>query len=243
MNELEDKPDNRLWTHILKRIHPEVTSFLDSPAEAHTAKLAFALLVNAEDLRSDGEVVNPTYTEAATNFVDREDYVETIRKKITSGDRMCLSEWLFLSYSASVFELLKREWDEFYGTSFLSQNTQKITLSVLDILERISYEDALHNLEKQWASVPADDSKTDIAALLYVRACAVMGIYADPPFYEKVAKLLSFDNSFLVVYISAACLKLDGISRRVDISSWTSSQYACLMMTDTFYFLPGTAWG
>jgi hypothetical protein len=109
-------------------------------------------------------------------------------------------------------------------------------------LRKLPFSEGLQNLAKGWAE-PGINNKYDIAALVYIRSCALINIYGEASLYEKVANNLEFDKKFLLVFLAAACLKVDGVASIIDISTWSDSQYACMFMMDTFHFLPGTSWG
>lgn len=230
-----------MWTHILKRLHSEIVSPSLS-SEGRPVDTIFALLVSATELGSDVQSMGNPYASSARNFIEQHENLRRIQARIEGPDGLEPEEWLYLSYAAGILDRLNSEWEELYESPLITREIQELGRVVLDLLQNISFENALRKLETQWdeADVPAG---FDVAALLYTRACAVLGLYASPSLYERISERLSFDNPFVIVYLAACCLKLDAVSLRIDVSAWTDAQYSCLMLMDTFCFLPGVAWG
>jgi hypothetical protein len=234
--------DRFLWAHILKRLHGQLVAFIEEPAETRHLDIAFEFLISAAALGSDVQAMAPAYLTTASAFLEQAEQLEKVQGKISTAGPFSAAEWIYLSYLANIADLLRHEWEEFYESAPLPEDVRKQGRAVLDLTGKVSFPQALQLLEKQWED-SALDLKTETAALLYVRACAMMDTYADASLYTKIAERLSVTNHFLVVYLAACCLKRAAVSARVEVSSWTDSQYACLMLMDTFFSLYGAAWG
>ena len=93
-----------------------------------------------------------------------------------------------------------------------------------------------------WAD-PGADPGFDAAALLFVRACALVGIYAKTALCRKVAERLSPAERFLTVFLAATCLKLPVFTQLLDLAELSDEQYDCMLLLDNFQYLPGSSWG
>jgi hypothetical protein len=231
-----------MWTHILKRIHPEIVFSVVEPSEVGPIESAFELLVAVTELGSDVRAMAPAYLSSARTFLAQANSVTGARQKLEAGARLTAAEWLYLSYLADILNRLRVEWEEFYESSLVAEEIRELARAVRTLLGDIPFDRGLVMLAAQWDE-SARDAGFRAAALLYVRACSCSGLHALPTLHKKLVEQLSFDNHFLVVYLAASCLKLDAVAVRVDIPSWKNVQYACLMLMDTFHFLPGGAWG
>jgi len=233
-----------MWTRVLDLIHIELTTSLaDNQMKAQRLERICQLLKYTENLQSEPEETAPMLLNTAKQFFQEEQIIWELGNKLKTDKEISVDEWLLLSYLIMLREVLESGWEQFYKIIFsvyteLGYYLEKIRL----FLRKLPFSEGLQKLAKRWAE-PGINNKYDIVALVYIRSCALINIYGEVSLYEKVSNSLEFDKKFLLVFLAAACLKVDGVASIIDISTWSDSQYACMSMMDTFHFLPGTSWG
>ncbi len=232
-----------MWTRVLDLIHIELTTSLADEMKAQRLERICQLLKYTENIQSEPADTAPMLLNTAKQFFQEEPIIWELGYKLKTDKEISVDEWLLLSYLIMLREVLESGWEQFYKIIFsvyteLGQDLEKIRL----FLRKLPFSEGLQKLAKGWAE-PGINNKYDIAALVYIRSCALINIYGEASLYEKVANNLEFDKKFLLVFLAAACLKVDGVASIIDISTWSDSQYACMFMMDTFHFLPGTSWG
>jgi hypothetical protein len=232
-----------MWTRVLDLIHIELTTSLADEMKAQRLERICQLLKYTENIQSEPAETAPMLLKRAKQFFQEEPIIWELGYKLKTDKEISVDEWLLLSYLIMLREVLESGWEQFYKIIFsvyteLGQDLEKIRL----FLRKLPFSEGLQKLAKGWAE-PGINNKYDIAALVYIRSCALINIYGEASLYEKVANNLEFDKKFLLVFLAAACLKVDGVASIIDISTWSDSQYACMFMMDTFHFLPGTSWG
>jgi hypothetical protein len=232
-----------MWTRVLDLIHIELTTSLADEMKAQRLERICQLLKYTENIQSEPAETAPMLLKRAKQFFQEEPIIWELGYKLKTDQEISVDEWLLLSYLIMLREVLESGWEQFYKIIFsvyteLGQSLEKIRL----FLRKLPFSEGLQKLAKGWAE-PGINNKYDIAALVYIRSCALINIYGEASLYEKVANNLEFDKKFLLVFLAAACLKVDGVASIIDISTWSDSQYACMFMMDTFHFLPGTSWG
>jgi len=172
----------------------------------------------------------------------RESILE-ISRRLRSGLPPAIQDWLLLSYLAMLKWMLRDRWNDCYAIIFDAYRSLGEEIKgVLARIEDVPFADAMRLLETDWDSMMAKPG-FDIAALLYVRACGLMGVFAGNRLYEKLSECLAYEMGFLVVVLAAACFKVKPIASRVDIGVWTDTQYGCMRLLDNFAQLGETAWG
>lgn len=232
-----------MWTRVLDLIHIELTTSLADEMKAQRLERICQLLKYTENIQSEPADTAPMLLNTAKQFFQEEPIIWELGYKLKTDKEISVDEWLLLSYLIMLREVLESGWEQFYKIIFsvyteLGQYLEKIRL----FLRKLPFSEGLQKLAKGWAE-PGINNKYDIAALVYIRSCALINIYGEASLYEKVSNSLEFDKKFLLVFLAAACLKVDGVASQIDISTWSDSQYACMFMMDTFHFLPGTSWG
>jgi hypothetical protein len=232
-----------MWTRVLDLIHIELTTSLADEMKAQRLERICQLLKYTENIQSEPADTAPMLLKRAKQFFQEEPIIWELGYKLKTDKEISVDEWLLLSYLIMLREVLESGWEQFYKIIFsvyteLGHYLEKIRL----FLRKLPFSEGLQKLAKGWAE-PGINNKYDIAALVYIRSCALINIYGEASLYEKVANNLEFDKKFLLVFLAAACLKVDGVASIIDISTWSDSQYACMFMMDTFHFLPGTSWG
>ncbi len=232
-----------MWTRVLDLIHIELTTSLADEMKAQRLERICQLLKYTENIQSEPAETAPMLLKRAKQFFQEEPIIWELGYKLKTDKEISVDEWLLLSYLIMLREVLESGWEQFYKIIFsvyteLGQSLEKIRL----FLRKLPFSEGLQKLAKGWAE-PGINTQYDIAALIYIRSCALINIYGETALYEKVANNLEFDKKFLLVFLAAACLKVDGVASIIDISTWSDSQYACMFMMDTFHFLPGTSWG
>jgi|GEM_PF-3366591 len=232
-----------MWTRVLDLIHIELTTSLADQMKVQRLERIFQLLKYTENIQSEPAEAAPMLLHTAKQFFQEEPVILELGNKLTTDTNIAVDEWLLLSYLIMVREVLESGWEQFYNIIFsvyteLGQYLEKI----LFFLKKLSFSEGLQKLAKDWPE-PGINNQYDVAALVYIRSCALIHIYGEASVYEKVADNLAFDKEFILVFLSAACLKVDGVTSIIDISEWSDSQCTCLSMIDNFYFLPGASWG
>ncbi|MBD2766823.1 hypothetical protein IC235_02825 [Hymenobacter sp. BT664] len=232
-----------MWTRVLNLIHVDLTISLADQMKAQRLERIYQLLKYAESIQSEPAETAPMLLHTVEQFLQEEQIILGLGNKLKTDAEISVDEWLLLSYLIMLREVLESGWEQFYRIIFsvypeLGQCVEKVRF----FLKKLPFSEGLQKLANGWAE-PGIDNKYDLAALIYIRSCTLIDIYWQRSVYEKVSNFLDLDKSFLLVFLAAACLKIDGIASKTDISTWSDSQYACMFMMDTFHFLPGTSWG
>jgi hypothetical protein len=230
-----------MWIHMLRRIQPEINRLVHED-EAQCLEDIVNLLASTEALLSDVESERPGFMQVGGRLLARSSAIQSLAESISMGRKLTSAELIYLSHLATLYKLLEDLMDEFRVTIFRDEEIKCLITDMYQLLEHIPFYQESERILVEWSN----DRRTlidDIAGLLYVRACATMGILVNSEFYERIAEDLSFTSPFIIVYLVASCIKINEITLRVDVGSWPDSQYTSMMLLDTFRFLPGTAWG
>lgn len=232
-----------MWNNILEIIHIELKQSLTNQYKIERLDRIFELLKFTENIQSEPAETAPILLDTAKFFFDYQGVISEIGNRLKTKSELSVEEWLLLSYLVMLLESLESGWEQFYKIIFsVYKEVGQYVEKIRDFLRELPFSEGLQKLATEWTE-PGTDTRFDIAALLYIRACALAKIYGNSSIYEKISNNLAFDKKFLLVFLSAACLKVDGVTSKIDISEWSDSQSACLSMMDNFYFLPGYSWG
>ena len=228
---------------ILTLAHGQVLQSLSDSLASIRTKQLFNLVEAVGDLQSEpNKNADPLFAALELFDKDQKNLLE-ISQQIQTGRNLTVDEWLRLCYLATLKRFFQEGWDDFHSVIFQADprlGTKVNTL--LAFIEDVPFSEALTLLEKNWAQTDRD-TKFAIAALTYVRACALISVFGSYGFYQQISDLLAFDRNFLVVFLAAALFKTPEVASRVDTSEWTDSQYVCMSILDNFCHLGDTAWG
>jgi hypothetical protein len=227
---------------ILKLVHGQLLPQLRDPEATHLEQL-FQLVRCTCDLQSEPDSLASELLERLHAFDALKKNLLEIRQAIQGGQQLAVDDWLVLSYLATLKRVLKDQWDDYYKIIFdhypaLGQEISRVQA----FIEDMPFAAAATLLEKDWEH-NGKRPGFEIAALTYVTACGLIGIFGSSRLYEKAADCLAFAKAFLVVVLAGGCFKVRAIASRVNIGDWADTQYACMSMLDNFAHLGETAWG
>lgn len=227
---------------ILRLVHGQLLPLV-ADIKAKQLERLLQLVQCTCDLQSEpGTTVNELLARLH-DFDELKEPISEIRQNIQSGQKLAVYEWLLLSYLATFKWVLRDRWDDCYKIIFDAHPAigQEIRM-VLAFVDEIPFATAAALLEQDWE----DNGKKrgfEMVALTYVWACGLMGIFGNSCLYEKASECLTYEKEFLVVVLAGACFKVPAIASRVNIGTWTDTQYACMSVLDNFVHLGDTAWG
>jgi hypothetical protein len=225
----------------LKLVHDQLLPQMDENEAKHLEQL-LQLLRCTCDLQSEPGTMTPELLERVHAFEPKGFFAE-IRRTIYSGGQPRDSEWLAIAELATLKWILTERWDDFYAVIFehdpmLGQEFSKVR----EFLEAIPFPAALALLERTW-EYNANRPELNLAALACIAASGLLGVFGSSRLYEMAAACLAFEKEFLVVVLAGRCFKISAIASRVDIGTWTDTQYACMRVLDNFLHFGETAWG
>jgi len=227
---------------ILKLVHGQILPQLQD-AEAARLEWLFQLVRCTCDLQSEPDAMAGELLEHVLAFDALKKSLMDTWQTIQGGRQLGVDDWLALAYLAKFKSVLKLQWDDGYKLIFdhFPALGQKIS-QVQEFIEGIPFAAAAALLEKDWEG-NGKRPGFEMTALTYVMACGLIGIFGSSRLYQKAVECLAFDKAFLVVVLAGCCFKVSAIASRVDLGTWTDTQYACMSVLDTFGHLGETAWG
>src|SRR5262249_28989299 len=148
------------------------------------------------------------------------------------GQRLAVQQWLLLSHMATFRWILRDRWGNFYTIiSADYPSLGKEIQRVLALVEQIPMAEAMALLQRDWED-RQDGAGWEMAALSCVRACGLIGVLADRHLYDRITECLNYERGFLAVVLAAACFKVPAIASRIDLGTWTDTQYGCMRLLD-----------
>jgi hypothetical protein len=227
---------------LLRLVHGQILPQIGD-AEATRLEQIFQLVRSTGYVQTEPDSMASELLERLRASDRLEQFVVEIRRKIQGGNELAVADWLLLSYLATFKRVLEDQWDAIYTAIFEHYPALGGEINrVKALVEGIPFAAAVTLLEKYWD----DNGKSprfQMVALTYVTACGLITIFGGSRLYDKASECLALDKEFLVVILAGACFKVPAIAARVDIGTWTDSQYACMSVLDNFADLGETAWG
>jgi hypothetical protein len=211
-----------------------------SQAEQQSLDLLLKLLRVSGNLQSE-----PTeYTESYRAAVAEISGTTLLQELLIVGEQPLPAHVLAkYSYAAMLLEQLVEGWDAFYKPVFsIHPDLERATNALITQLRAIPFAQALGRLEEQWEAAPGA-TPLNVAALMLVRACALLGIFRSMNLYRKLLNYLDPSAEFLVICLAGACLKLGVVASRIEATAFEERHYGCLALLDNFHYLPDTHWG